>query len=163
MYNYQFGSAAFWVTFVAATVLFRTYRGALFFLAAFPGTLAHELAHYLTALVLRGRPQSINLIPKKTDNGWRLGSVAFYPNYLNGSFVALAPLLLLPLAWEAARYADVVGWHAQLWLGYVAGCAANSALPSGADWQIVRDYPLGFFFLLLVGACLWQMRHLAGA
>lgn len=163
MYNYHIGGAAFWVTFVGATVLYRRYRGGLFFIAAFPGTLAHELAHYITALLMRGKPSPIDMVPKKIEDGWRLGSVAFVPNFFNGSFVALAPLLLFPTAWLLAKNAGHFQWSTQLWLGYVAGCLANSALPSSADWKIVRDYPLGFILLLLIGAALWNMRHLAAA
>jgi hypothetical protein len=161
MERYQF-SLGFWAAFVAATLLFRSYRGGLFFIAAFPGTLAHELTHYVAALLLRGQPQSINLVPKKQkDGGWTLGSVTFYANWWNGSFVALAPLLLLPVAWLCACHAGSLGWHGQLILGYGAGCIANSALPSSADWKVVREYPLGFFLVLLVVALLWQMRHVA--
>jgi hypothetical protein len=162
MNSYQLAGFPFWLTFLAATVLYRTYRGAFFFLAAFPGTVAHELAHYLTALVLRGQPRPINLVPTKVEGGWALGSVTFVPNYFNGSFVAMAPLLLLPAAWVIARHAGALSWHTQLWVGYCAGCLVNSAVPSSADWKIVRDYPLGFFIVLLVIAGLWHMRNMGG-
>ena len=159
MDHYQLGSVPFWATFLTATLLYRTYRGALFFLAAFPGTLAHELAHYLTALVLRGRPNPINLVPRKTpDGGWTLGSVSFYPNHWNGSFVALAPLILLPVAWLVATHAAQLTAVHQLWLGYLVGCMVNSSLPSKPDWEVVTEYPLGFFLLLLAGAA-WQLHR----
>lgn len=161
MDSYQLTQLPFWLTALGATVVYRSYRGAFFFLAAFPGTVAHELAHYLTALLLRGQPRPINLVPRKTDDGWALGSVTFVPTYFNGSFVAMAPLLLLPVAWLISKHAGALGWHTQLWVGYCVGCIVNSAMPSSADWRIVRDYPLGFFIVLLVAAGLWQMRSIA--
>jgi len=45
---------------------------AIFFL---PGTFIHEMAHFLTALVLLVPVGNINLMPKINDDGVRLGSV----------------------------------------------------------------------------------------
>lgn len=151
-------SIAFWSMLLLATLTYQMGPGYLFFLAAFPGTLAHELAHYFTALVMKGRPHPINMVPKKDGNIWTLGSVVFYPTWWNGSFVALAPLLLMPVAYGMAVHANNVETTAQLWLGYLAGCFLNSSIPSPADWDIAARFPFGLTLLALVGAMIWRFH-----
>src|SRR5438128_1601691 len=65
-------------------------------LLALPGTIAHELMH----LVLQAKPRAFSIWPRRNSNDWTLGSVAFGNiGLLNGAFVTLAPLLLVPVAW----------------------------------------------------------------
>jgi hypothetical protein len=106
-------------------------------LLALPGTLAHELAHYLVATLLLARPQFPSLIPQRTEHGWRLGSVAFRAGWLRSLPIALAPFALLPLAlwWAQAWMAPSSGfaYFAHAW---VVAALLSASLPSAADLRI---------------------------
>jgi hypothetical protein len=106
-------------------------------LLALPGTLAHELAHYLVALLLFAKPQFPSLIPRRMDHGWRLGSVAFRAGWLRSLPIALAPFALLPLAlwWAVSWMAPSVGvaYFAHAW---IVAALVSASLPSAADFRI---------------------------
>lgn len=140
-------SIFFWCLFLLATLAYRMRPGLLFFLAAFPGTLTHELSHYLAALALKGKPQSISLIPRREGDVWVLGSVSFYPTWWNGSFIALAPAVLVPLSYWIGHLALGSESVNSAILGYLAGCTVNSGVPSRADWGIAFRYPAGMLVL----------------
>lgn len=106
-------------------------------LFALPGTLAHELAHWTVAKLLLARPQMPRLWPQRCATGWRLGAVQFVPAWWRTAPIALAPLLLFPVAllWMAGPLADAAG----AWLAahaWIAGTLANAALPSRADLRL---------------------------
>jgi hypothetical protein len=104
---------------------------------ALPGTLAHELAHFLVALLLGANPSFPSLLPQRMEHGWRLGSVGFRAGLLRSVPIALAPLLLLPLAliWAVAFMAPATGpvYFVQAW---VVGALLSASLPSSADFRI---------------------------
>lgn len=108
-----------------------------FALFALPGTLAHELAHWLVAKVLFAQPTPPRLWPERSDTGWRLGSVRFVPRWWRTAPIALAPLALLPLAlwWmaEPATHARGAMLAVHAW---IAGTLVNGALPSRADLRL---------------------------
>jgi hypothetical protein len=76
---------------------------------------------------------------------------------LNGAFVALAPLLLLPIAWLCVVHVLLPLWNEGQWGwwflgGYLTGTALFAALPS------FQDIKLGGRSLLLyaaIGGFLW--------
>ena len=73
--------------------------GPLYALLVWPGTLLHELSHWLVALVLGGRPSSLSVVPSRTERGWRLGAVGVRNvRWFNALPIGAAPLLLAPLA-----------------------------------------------------------------
>lgn len=64
-----------------------------------PGTVLHELAHFVIAFVSNGRPCGFSILPKKqVVNGnkyYQLGSVKIAnASWYNSFFIAFAPLLL---------------------------------------------------------------------
>lgn len=139
-----------WVGLLCAVIIYKRGPGPLFFLATFPGTLLHEFAHYLVAHLMGGRPEPMDLVPRKENNRWTLGSVSFYPNWKNGAFVALAPLSLFPLGvvfWQLGL-SEELGW--QFSYAYLAGCCLISALPSREDWMIAVEYPVGLLAIAFV-------------
>lgn len=104
---------------------------------ALPGTLAHELAHYLVALVLAARPRLPDLRPQRTATGWRLGSVAFAAPWWRAGPIALAPLALAPLALEwTRRLVAPASGGAFLLQAWIAATLLAAALPSRADLRI---------------------------
>lgn len=149
-------SINFWIAFLVVFALRGGEHPRLYFWLNLPGVLAHELAHYFVALLLRARPQSIDLVPVRQGNHWRLGSVTFAPRWWNGGFVALAPLLLLPAGWLIAVTTQTHAWSTQLGMGYLAGSLLRWGWPSSTDWGIVAEYPFGALCLMAAGAMTWQ-------
>ena len=127
-------------------------------LLSLPGTIAHELAHFVVGALLLAKPRGFSVWPRAYGHTWRLGSVSFGNiGLLNGAFVALAPLLLLPIAWLCVVHVLLPLWndgHWGWWLlgGYLTGTALFAALPS------FQDIKLGGRSLLLyaaIGGFLW--------
>lgn len=126
-------------------------------LVTFPGTLIHELQHFVVGLVLNARPASFTLIPSKTPDGsgWTLGSVGFYNiRWYNAFFVSMAPLIT-PIVLSAMFTPNVNGWNIRTedltywaWAGPIyAGC-----IPSGVDFRMsLKSWPLFAMGLLIAG------------
>lgn len=109
-----------------------------------PGTILHELSHWVVAFVFGCKPSFPNIIPKKDGDCWILGSVTFVPGLISGGLAALAPLYLM---WGFAYwwYIDplmlsVVPDWAQ---GILTGVLLYSGLPSSTDWAMALRYPVG--------------------
>ncbi len=106
-------------------------------LLAMPGTLAHELAHYLVALALLAKPSFPSLVPQHTLHGWRLGSVTFRAGLVRALPIALAPFALMPLAlwWAVTLMAPAAGamYFVHAW---IVAALVSASLPSSADFKI---------------------------
>jgi len=127
-------------------------------LLSLPGTIAHELTHLVVGFLVHAKAHGFSIWPRRSGNGWILGSVSFRNiGLLNGAFVAFAPLLLLPIAWLCLIHILVPLWTEGQWggwllAGYLAATALFAALPS------FQDIKLGGLSLLLyaaIGALLW--------
>ena len=127
-------------------------------LLSLPGTIAHELAHFVVGALLLAKPRGFSVWPRAHGHSWRLGSVSFANiGLLNGAFVALAPLLLLPIAWLCVVHVLLPLWNDRQWgwwllAGYLTATALFAALPS------FQDMKLGGRSILLyaaVGSLLW--------
>ena len=116
-------------------------------LFALPGTLAHELAHWSAAWLLRARSRQLDLVPRRTASGWRLGAVAFQAPWWRAGPIALAPLLLAPagLAWLVLLAAPARGGGLVLH-AWLSATLLRACIPSRADLRIATP------FLLLVAA-----------
>jgi hypothetical protein len=150
-------SVALVLIFVA---LLRAVRNSMWRIAllSLPGTIAHELAHFVVGLLLLAKPRGFSIWPRAQGHSWRLGSVSFGNiGLLNGALVALAPLLLLPIAWLCVVHVLLPLWNdgqRGWWLlaGYLTATALFAALPS------FQDIKLGGRSLLLyavLGGLLW--------
>ncbi len=159
---------AFWAYLVAVTaiaaVLHWLRRVPRFFsLLALPGTIGHEVLHFLVGTVTLAKPVQASLLPKfHRDGSTTLGYVMFANiRWYNALFVGFAPLLALPAALGLVWYraGQVPPWTgAELLWGYVAANLAYSCLPSRADVDIVLSRPLGlavWMGLAAGGAWLW--------
>jgi hypothetical protein len=124
----------------------------LFILCVLPGTIAHELAHWMMAKLFGGQPQPPSFTPHTEGRRWTLGHVVIRkPRWYNLPQIALAPLLLLPLAVLLYRYwlrfYPLTVW--QHWLGlYLLAVLLRSALPSLEDIHLLKRYRLP---LLVIG------------
>lgn len=149
---------------VVLLLVFNRLRRAfwLFSLAVLPGTLAHELCHLALGLVLGGRPAGFNLLPRRNERGWELGSVSFNRiTWYNAFFIGLAPLLLLPAAYALARWrlggALAFGWP-EILAVYLIANLVYAALPSWQDCRIAARSPIGW--LLLAGGLWWGWHRM---
>ena len=120
-----------------AMVLIHVCRHAgmwIYALVALPGTLAHESAHFIVAFMLGARPEFPSLVPVRTERGWRLGSVAFRVGHARALPIALAPLLLAPLAlWWAGALLHPSPWPLRalhIWIVAALVTASGNSVPA---------------------------------
>lgn len=118
-----------------------------------PGTIMHELSHFLTALALGNSPSSISIIPRREGDGWMLGQVGFNSTPFTSSLIALAPpLLMFPLGiilWKFYMNGMPLYWY--LASAYCISSCFFSGLPSGQDWKVAFTNPLGLPLVAIVG------------
>ena len=158
------GDQNFWGVVLEA-ILFqlkdRLHSTFLFSVYSLPGTLCHELAHFITSLLLLGKPQRMTLIP--IDNGGgsiTLGSVTSRNLVAFNTFpISLAPLLMVPVAYHA--YSRWFFWFPRdfihsLGLYLVLFSLLSASLPSTGDWRIAFRNPIAAFIwsLLIIGISL---------
>lgn len=124
-----------------------------FSLVSLPGTVGHELLHFLVGTLTLARPVKVSLIPKfHRDGSATLGFVKFSNiRWYNALWVGFAPLLALPAAIALVYYRSAeipplslreIAWS------YVAASLTYSCLPSRADVEIVFSKPTGLLFYL---------------
>lgn len=124
------------------------------FVFVLPGTIAHELSHYVMALLTLSSPSPISLFPRRVPTGWILGSVSFKAGWFSGGVVALAPLYLLPCCtWGLYGYSQHSSPSIAAVCGYVGALCLQGALPSRQDWVLALLHPLG---LILIGGCVYS-------
>ncbi len=120
-----------------------------------PGTILHEMSHFLVGLFFNARPTRFNLFPKKQGDYYLMGSVGFRNvHFYNAIPSALAPLLLLILGYYFNRWFFT---HIQInYINYILyvflqTVIIENALPSSTDFKVAFSYPLG---VLLYSAAL---------
>jgi len=150
---------AFLAAVAGMVVLFRWARRFfwIFSILVLPGTFAHECCHLALGLVLNGRPAGFNLLPRRHEQGWEMGSVTFsHLTWYNIFFVGMAPLLLLPAAYALVRWrlGLVAGFDGREALAvYLIANLVYAALPSWQDCRLAARSPIGW--LLLAGGIAW--------
>lgn len=126
-------------------------------LSRVPSTFLHELSHYLVASLTGSRPSAIDLVPRRTEGGWQLGAVQFYPGPLSAAFVALAPLGLLGLAGWLFMGASEGSMADQAVCGALFSTALQGAFPSRVDWALAAKFPISLVLLGLLGSAMFAM------
>ncbi len=127
------------VAVILVLLLVTRRLGVIYFITAFPVTLAHELMHLLLGFLTLGRPCGLRVWPRRSANGYVLGSVSCRNvRWYNGLFIGLAPVLLLPCAlalliWRLHAGPQVNSTEA-IW-AYAVACLTTASLPS---WQDIR-------------------------
>lgn len=121
------------------------------FLYILPGTIMHELSHFIIGLVFLGNPNSFSLIPKKTEGGFILGSVTFSNiRFFNAIPIALAPLLLLYIAFLLLRFSNNSPIIEQFIFGFLIFNLIFSSVPSSTDLKVLLSKPIGILFYLVI-------------
>jgi hypothetical protein len=129
----------------------------LFSLLVLPGTLCHELCHWMVGKLLNGRPVHFTVLPRRAEQGLVLGAVAFSNlRWYNAFFIGFAPLLLLAAAsglflWRLGGH-PVLGWQ-EAGAMFVLANLLFGAIPSWQDLRIAARSPIGW--LLLAGALVY--------
>lgn len=153
------------VVAIAATLHGMRRLPRFFSLLSLPGTMGHELLHFVVGTLTLAKPIKASLLPKfHRDGSTTLGYVMFSNiRWYNALFVGFAPVLALPFAlWLVHYRAEHMApwaWPELAW-GYVAANLAYSCLPSRADVNIVLSRPFGLLAWLAVAAAIgwWWMR-----
>ncbi|KQV59452.1 hypothetical protein [Duganella sp. Root336D2] len=132
---------------LASWVLSRRY--VVFTLLRLPGTLCHELAHFLAGLATFARPTSLSIIPRRAGRGYRLGEVQLAnARWYNSAPTALAPILLLLIPWWVATLRARGAWHftpLDAGLAFLVAPQFLACWPSATDWKLaMRSWPLAF-------------------
>jgi hypothetical protein len=128
----------------------------IYAVVALPGTVLHELAHFMIALILGARPTFPDLIPRRTERGWQLGEVRFRPGPVRTVFVALAPLLLAPLAlWWACAYLARADWPWYVLHVWIVAALLHACLPSRTDWRLALPALVVVAIIALVALASW--------
>jgi hypothetical protein len=140
---------------LVAMLIIRVSRYAgmwIYALMALPGTVAHELAHFIVAWILGAQPSFPALVPTRTQHGWQLGSVAFRVGHVRAVPIALAPLVLAPLAlWWAGWFlhgATLPLYGLHIWM---IAALLTASLPSKTDVKLALP---ALTILLVVGLVL---------
>jgi hypothetical protein len=157
------------VVIATAALLHHLRRMPRFFsLISLPGTVGHELLHFLVGTLTLAKPVKVSLIPKfHRDGSATLGFVKFSNiRWYNALWVGFAPLLALPAAvWLVyCRSAQIPPLSlGELAWSYVAASLTYSCLPSRADVEIVLSKPGGLIFYLGSAAILcWTWLKMFG-
>ena len=118
-----------------------------------PGTILHEMMHYIVGLVLNARPCNFTIFPRKSPDGYYvMGSVGFRNvTFYNAVPSAMAPLFLLVIGFYLNRY--YLPLMRPTMLNYVLyvllqTIIIENAMPSGADFRVAGMYLKG---ILLYG------------
>ncbi len=152
------------VVIVTAALLHYLRRMPRFFsLMSLPGTIGHELLHFLVGTLTLAMPVKVSLIPKfHRDGSATLGFVMFSSiRWYNALWVGFAPLLALPAAVWLVYYRSTqipplslqeIAWS------YLAATLTYSCLPSRADVGIVLSKPAGLIAYLGGAAILTWLK-----
>lgn len=111
-----------------------------------PGTILHELMHFVIGWIMNAHPCNFTVFPRRDLNGnYVMGSVGFRNvTFYNAVPAALAPVLLLPLGFYINRYLlplipmDLTNYIAYVLLQTII---IENAMPSRADFRVA-----GMFF-----------------
>lgn len=115
-------------------------------LVELPCVILHELCHWITALLLRGRPSNFTITPKKEKGLFNrniivLGSVTASFNQLNGGFIALAPLWLWVIAVKLIENNEIKDIN-YIILELIAGLLFKAGTVSTQDIYLSLKYPI---------------------
>jgi hypothetical protein len=150
---------------IVAVLLFY-YRGkTAYWYIIWPGTISHELMHWIVGKVLFAKPSNIVIWPEKHVEGQprTLGSVTFYGiDWFNALPTAIAPLLNIPVVLLLAHYVPHnFTLQSGLWI-WVLASMLTEAMPSAPDWVIVTKRPWGLvFWITIIVACAYNARAIA--
>lgn len=144
---------------ISLLILNTTKPGSWLYTIVFlPGTIIHELSHYLMAEVLRVKTGKITIFPGEEIEGEKsLGSIeTIKTDPIRGFFIGISPLITgtISLIVLARLLGDVWAVKTPFWqtalLVYAVIVFSNSMLTSKSDrryWPFMAVLSLGLYFL----------------
>jgi len=136
---------------ILSFVVLRVFFLRLYVFILLPGTILHEMAHYMFGLLFGGKPffpKPSSFFPKKENDQIILGSVVCQNiTWLNAIPIGLAPLSLFYLA-KFFYYNSLLS--NSFFVFYITIILILSAIPSKKDIEIALYSSLGIFFWTLV-------------
>lgn len=129
------------------------YLMALFF---FPGTLIHELAHYLTAGILFVRVGKIEFVPKVMGIGVKLGSVEIgHSDPIRRALIGMAPFfwgtaIILIILFAFQSYGGLQNTGLTILTGYVLFEISNTMFSSRKDMEGTLELFLAVFSITVI-------------
>ena len=127
-----------------------------------PGTLLHELMHFLVGGFLNAQPCNFTILPRRSPSGdYVMGSVGFRNiTFYNAVPAALAPLLLLPIGFYFNRY-FLPQMNPTLfnYIFYVLlqTIIVENAIPSRTDFNVAGQYFTGVVLYIVLGSSILLM------
>ncbi len=116
-----------------------------------PFTIMHELSHFVVAFLTGGRPSSFSVWPRRSGNGWVLGSVNSVPTLLSAAPTALAPLGWLVIGYYSMQYWNMrPAWVPEYLIVVVIYACTAACTPSWQDIKIALTHP--FSLMIYVAA-----------
>lgn len=125
-----------------------------------PGTLIHELSHYLFAIVLFVPVGEIKLLPEYTDGGIRLGEVRIAKSDpIRRFLIGIAPLvvgifILFTLLYFASHNDLYKDWKAIFMIGYITFVVGNTMFSSKKDMEEAWKFFVIIAAMILTGIIL---------
>jgi hypothetical protein len=115
-----------------------------------PGTILHEMMHYLVGLFMNVRPCNFTVCPKKEGDYYVMGSVGFRNvTWYNAVPASMAPLLLLVIGFYVNRYylpkmtPTILNYTFYVLLQTII---IENSIPSSADFKVAGMYIRGVVF-----------------
>ena len=108
------------------------------------------------SVITNGRPSNFNIIPKRDEEGWVLGSVTSNNSvWYNQALIALAPLSLFVFSiffLELSILNEVILVNL-IFKIYILANLIEGAIPSFTDFSLAIKKPFGI--MLAIGGILW--------
>ena len=108
-----------------------------------PGTLLHEISHFLMSMITNGKPVSLSLIPKRRGQTWVLGSVtSSNVKWYNAFFIGMSPFLLIPLSIILMNY--FMDYKSPYFLlnSFLVSTFVLASIPSTTDFKIAFKFTI---------------------
>ncbi len=122
----------------------------------FPGTLIHELAHYITARLLFVPAGKMEFVPKVIGSGVKMGSVAIgQTDPLRRSLIGMAPFfwgtaIILGILYAFQSFGGIENIWITLLTGYVLFEISNTMFSSKKDMEGTRELMLALIAVILL-------------
>lgn len=120
-----------------------------------PGTIMHEMAHFLMATILLIKVREVKILPEFEENYIKLGKVLYEKkDFVRGVLIGIAPLIIgLGFLWWLALVQIFPSsvWYLNLLLGYVIFSVSSTMFSSAQDLvDLVYIFPVLFFIGLII-------------
>lgn len=152
-------SSSYFLRFFYALTGNQTIAVGLFSVLFFPGTLIHELAHWMMAKLLFVHTSKMEFFPQIQDDAIKLGSVSIAKtDPIRRLLIGVAPVLvglstLLGILWSIQNffgYFSSYPWWAWLGLGYVVFVTGSTMFSSRKDLEGSLGVVGGIIFVIIL-------------